>query len=128
LVQEDARLEQDFMALPAGERSRLKGVLVADRGLARARVLRDTAVAGLAVLGVPLWLLDVFPARAWPQLRAFSVTLWAFAAVALVWALVLEWSWNRRRASEIAGLGPLPVLRTAAGQGGACAGTADEEH
>src|SRR3982751_946259 len=102
--------------LPAsGERgrrsARLDAVLIADAARERVRALRDLLIALVALLGLPLWLMDAWPGRFSPQLRVLAATCWAVAALAVVGTLVRERWWGRVRSRRVEALGPLPSLR-----------------
>lgn len=78
----------------AGER--LAGVLSAHLALDEARQERARRVHLMALLSLPLAVL-----QQWPELfsetgRRAVLTFWAFSALAVGWALLLEWRLGRR--------------------------------
>jgi hypothetical protein len=118
--------------LPAsGERGRrsprLDAVLLADAARERVRALRDLLIALVALLGLPLWLIDAWPGRFSSPLRVLATTCWAVAALAVLGTLVRERWWSRVRSRRIEALGPLPALRADRAGGGACAAASEEE-
>lgn len=126
-----ASVDQRVTALPVSSgseprRSRLEAILTADSARERARARRHKLLGWLGVLGLPLWLRAVWPGRVSADVGVFAATIWALIFVAVLVALVGEGLAHRRRAREIATLGPLPALRTAQGAA-ACATPADEQ-
>jgi hypothetical protein len=125
-------VDQDFLGLPArpagsAKRARLAAALQAEDARTRARALRDTLVALLAVASVPLWPLALWPGRVAAQVRNLFAAAWAVAFAAVLCSLAYLWICARRRHERIAELGPLPVLRSARPQAGACVDPPDEE-
>jgi hypothetical protein len=121
--------DQGFITVPSSGRAhqpsaRLKAIFNADSARARARGRRHTLVALLGGLGLPLWVADVWPGWIRPELRSVAAAAWALSFVAVLVALGAEAIAHLRRGREIAGLGPLPVLRSPAA---ACAPPAEEE-
>jgi hypothetical protein len=99
-----------FITVPtAGDRARLDAVLRADSERERARGVRNLLVAFLAALGVPLWVLAVWPHAASGSVRSLEITAFGFALAGLLGAAAWEWACSRRRASRIAQMGPPPV-------------------
>jgi hypothetical protein len=116
----------EFLSLSAtGDRRRLDAVLRADSERERARAVRKLLVGALAVLGVPLWVLAVWPGLASGPVRSLELTAFAFALAGLTGALVWEWACGRRRAWRIAEMAPPPVCSK--GVRGACARGPEEE-
>jgi hypothetical protein len=125
-------VREESITLPAsgqpGRRSaRLDAVLIADAARERVRAWRDLLITLVALLGLPLWLLDAWPGRFSSQLRVLAATCWAVAALAVVGALVRERWWSRVRTRGVEAMGPLPVLRSERAGGGACATASEEE-
>ena len=91
---------------------RLRAIFNADSARARALGRRHALVALLGALGLPLWIAAVWPGLIPPDLRTIAATAWAVSFAAVLVALGAEAVARVRRAREIAGLGPLPVLRS----------------
>jgi hypothetical protein len=126
-------VDQTLLALPVpkqstGARERLAAIFAADLARERARAVRNRVLALLGLLGGPLWLLAVWPARLAAGMAALVETAWAVTFTGLLLALGWELVAGRRRARQIARLGPLPVLRsTRRGAGDPCVATAEDE-
>ena len=128
-------MEDAFLALPGpdqhpGARERLAAIFDADHARERARSRRHRLLALLGVLGLPLWLTVVWPARLPAALGTLVATAWAVTFASLLVALGWEGITHRRRARQIATLGPLPVLRSArraAAATAACAAAAEDQ-
>lgn len=126
-------MDETLLALPGpsrrpGARERLAAIFAAELARERARALRNWVLALLGVLGGPLWLLAVWPARLAASTAALVKTAWAVTFAALLLALGWELVAGRRRARRIATLGPLPALRsTRRGAGSACAAPAEDQ-
>jgi hypothetical protein len=135
----DARPHADdtFIALPGpdenrGQGSRVWAILAADGARERARARRQGLVGVLAVLGMPSWIVAMWPAIVPHEWRSFFAAAWAFAFGGVLLALIGEGIARVRRARQVATLGPLPVLRSArrAAAGSttaACAAPAEDE-
>ena len=89
--------------------------------------MRDLLIALVALLGLPLWVMDAWPGRFSSQLRVLSATCWAVAALAVIATLVRERWWSRVRSRRVEALGPLPMLRSERRGDGACATASEEE-
>ena len=126
-------MDDAFVALPgpnhsAGARERLAAIFAADHARERARARRYRLLSLLGVLGLPLWLTVVWPARLPAGLATLVATAWAVAFASLLVALGWEGVAYRRRARQIATLGPLPVLRSARrGARSACTAPAEDQ-
>jgi hypothetical protein len=112
---------------PGRRSARLDAVLIADAARERVRALRDLLIAVVALLGLPLWLMDAWPNRFSSQLRVLAATCWAVAALSVLGALVRERWWSRVRSRRVEALGPLPTLRSERAGGGACVTASEEE-
>ena len=112
---------------PAAGARGLDAVLTADAARERVRALRDRLIALVALLGLPLWLMEAWPGRFSSQLRVLAATCWAVAALAVLGTLVRERWWSRVRSRRVEALGPLPTLRSERAGGGACATASEEE-
>jgi hypothetical protein len=107
-----------YLALPGpiqseGGRARLAAIFAADHARERARALRQGLLALLGLLGLPLWVSAIWPARLPAGLGTLAAAAWAVAFATLLVASGWELIAYRRRARQIATLGPLPVLRSA---------------
>jgi len=125
-------VREESITLPAagqpGRRSaRLDAVLLADAARERVRGVRDLLIAVVALLGLPLWLVDAWPGRFSPQLRVLAAACWAVAALAVIAAVAREHWWTRARSRGVEALGPLPRLRSERRGDGACATPSEEE-
>ena len=129
-------MDETLLALPGpnqrpGARERLAAIFAAESARQRARALRNAVLAVLGVLGLPLWLLAVWPARRGASMTTMATlveTIWAVTFAALLLALSWELVAGRRRARQIATLGPLPVLRsTRRGATAACAAPPEDQ-
>ena len=110
-------MDDAYLALPGptqrdGARERLAAIFAADHARERARASRQGLLALLGVLGLPLWLSVVWPARLPAGAGTLVATAWAVAFATLLVASGWELFAYRRRARQIATLGPLPVLRS----------------
>jgi hypothetical protein len=112
---------------PGRRSARLDAVLIADAARERVRALRDLLIALVALLGLPLWLMDAWPGPFSSQVRTLAATCWAVAALAVLGTLARERWWSRVRSRRVEALGPLPTLRAERAGRGACATTSEEE-
>ena len=129
-------MDETLLALPGpsqrtGAGERLAAIFAADLARERARALRNRLLALLGILGLPLWLLAVWPARRAAGVATLATlleTAWALTFAALLLALGWELLAGRRRSRQIATLGPLPVLRsTRRGAASACATPGEDQ-
>lgn len=113
-------MDDAYLTLPGpnqrdGARERLAAIFAADHARERARARRQGLLALLGLLGLPLWLSAVWPARLPTGAGTLAATTWAVTFATLLLASACELIAHRRRARQIATLGPLPVLRSAKG-------------